>query len=528
MYRRRQQQLSLADTDNWFRKIPKNSFWYRFRTWADEHLKDETFADMYKDGGRPAIPPSYMVSLMLIQMRQNWSDAEVVEEALFDDRVKYALGLSRSPEITCDRSTLCKFRARALAHDLDRTLLGQTLLNAAEAGMLSNDEDLVDSFMVAGAAAKKGTFILIHEAIRAVLRQLTVDGVEQPKLVRADYAGFKKSDIDWSSEAARTALLQDLVADARVLGTYCMELKNASEELLQKAQLLRTVTEQDIEQVVDGAVSIAYRVAEDRTISTVDPQMRHGRKTTSDKVDGYKSHVMVQNVGSENARLITSVMVTPANTADGEVLGELIKERIALTGHAPQQVMGDTAYGATSVQGKVSEASPETKVVAPVPPSGHRKGLYSKTDFQIDTERQTVTCPAGHTVSYEPKRHRKNTKSDRVVTMPKKLCEECPLRAQCIGGKGPRMIRVRKDEASMQQKRQEQASLEWQEHYRERSRAEHTNVDMTSHGGRQARYFGERKNTFQQRLCATVHNISEIQRVELAKDTPAQPREQCA
>jgi len=361
-----------------------------------------------------------------------------------------------------------------------------------------------------------------------VLRQLTVDGVEQPKLVRMDYAGFKKSDIDWNSEAARTALLQDLVAAARVLGTYCIELKNVSEELLQKVQLLRTVTEQDIEQVADGTVSIACRVAQDRTISTADPLMRHGRKTTSDKVDGYKSHVMVQSVGSENARLITSVVVTPANTADGEVLDELIKERIALTGHAPQQVMGDTAYGAKFVQGKVSEASPETKVIAPVPLIGHRKGLYWKTDSQIDTERQTVTCPAWHTVSYEPKLQRQNTKSDRVVTMPKKLCEECPLRAQCIGGNGPRMIRVRKDEASIQQKRQEQASPEWQEHCQESSRAEHTNVDMTSHGGRQARYLREHKNTFQQRLCATVHNISEIQRVELVKDEPAQPREQCA
>lgn len=514
--------------DNWFNRIPRNSFWHRFRTWSDEHLKDEDFADMYKDGGRPAIPPSYMIGLMMIQMRQNWSDAEVIEEAMFDDRVKYALGLSRSPEITCDRSTLCKFRARALEHDLDRKLLGQTLLDAAQAGMLSNDEDLVDSFMVAGAAAKKGTFILMHEAIRAVLRLLAAESLEQPKLVRADYSGFRKSDIDWSSESARNALLQELVADARTLVRYCMDLTVASEELLQKAQLLRTVAEQDIDQTADGTVSIAHRVAEDRTISTVDPQMRHGRKTTSDKVDGYKSHVMVQNVDTEQARLITSVMVTPANTADGEVLDELVKERIELTKHAPKQIMGDTAYGSESVQDRVNQVSPETKVVAPVPPSSNRKGLYSKADFRIDTAQQTVTCPAGHTVSYEPKRQRKNTKSDRVVAMPKELCDECPLRTQCVGGKGPRTIRVRKDETSIQEKRQEQASPEWQEHYRERSRAEHTNVDMTSHGGRQARYLGERKNAFQQRVCATVHNISEIQRVALAKDKPAPPREQCA
>jgi hypothetical protein len=461
-------------------------------------------------------------------MRQNWSDAEVIEEAMFDDRVKYALGLSRSPEITCDRSTLCKFRARALEHDLDRKILGKTLLTAAEAGMLSNDEDLVDSFMVAGAAAKKGTFILIHEAIRAVLRQLAMEGLEQPELLRADYSGLRKSDIDWNSASARNALLQEIVADARTLVDYCTDAKVASDELLQKAQLLNTVTEQDIEQTADGAVCIAHRVAEDRTISTVDTEMRHGRKTTSDKVDGYKSHVMVQNVDSKDARLITSVVVTPANTADGEVLDELVRERMELTQKAPKQVMGDTAYGPESVQERVSKISSDTKVVAPVPPSSHRKGLYSKADFLIDTQKHTVTCPAGHTVSYEPKRQRTNTRPAKVVTMPKELCKKCPLREQCVGGNGPRTIRVRKDEASIQEKRKEQESPQWQEHYRERSRVEHTIEDTANHGGRQARYTGKRKNAFQQRMCATAHNVSEIQRVALAKDKPTVPREQCA
>lgn len=72
-----------------------------------------------------------MVGLLLQQMRQGWSDREVVKAALFDDRVKYALGLSRSPEVTCDRTTLCKFRNRMLEVDLDRLLLAQTLRQAA-------------------------------------------------------------------------------------------------------------------------------------------------------------------------------------------------------------------------------------------------------------------------------------------------------------------------------------------------------------------------------------------------------------
>jgi hypothetical protein len=38
---------------------------------------------------------------------------------------------------------------------------------------------------------------------------------------------------------------------------------------------------------------IARRVAPDRVISTVDPQARHGHKTSARGFDGYKGHVAV-------------------------------------------------------------------------------------------------------------------------------------------------------------------------------------------------------------------------------------------
>ncbi len=68
-----------------------------------------------------------------------------------------------------------------------------------------------------------------------------------------------------------------------------------------------------------------------------------------------------------------------------------------------------------------------------------------------------------------------------------------PLRVQCVNGKGPRSITVRGDEAKMQERRQEQASEEWQAHYCERRRVEHVNEQLTARGGRQGRYIGERK-----------------------------------
>jgi hypothetical protein len=64
-------------------------------------------------------------------------------------------------------------------------------------------------------------------------------------------------------------------------------------------------------------------VAPDRVISTVDDAMRHGRKTTSVKRDGYKAHVLTTNGASDEPHLVTAVVVTPANVADGDVTARL-------------------------------------------------------------------------------------------------------------------------------------------------------------------------------------------------------------
>lgn len=52
---------------------------------VEEHIHDEDFAHWYATSGRPSIPASFMMTLMLLQIRQGWSDPEAVEAVLFDD-----------------------------------------------------------------------------------------------------------------------------------------------------------------------------------------------------------------------------------------------------------------------------------------------------------------------------------------------------------------------------------------------------------------------------------------------------------
>jgi len=211
MLGRRTHTMSFADVDGWESRIPSNSVYAQIRHWVVEHFHDTDFAEWYGSVGRPSKPPTVLLALTLLQFREAVSDREAVDHAQCDDRWKFALGLSRSPDVTWVHRTLTRYRARLLGSDFGRQLLQRTLADAADAGILNGQEDLIDSFMVAGAAARRGTLALMHAALRRVLvERAAADEAfdDWPTLERSDYAERRKQPIDWASASARTALLQ--------------------------------------------------------------------------------------------------------------------------------------------------------------------------------------------------------------------------------------------------------------------------------------------------------------------------------
>ncbi|CAB4968150.1 unannotated protein [freshwater metagenome] len=57
---------------------------------------------------------------------------------------------------------------------------------------------------------------------------------------------------------------------------------------------------------------VARRVAKDRVISTVDPQARHGHKSSARGFDGYKGHIAID----PHSELITDTVVSAGNVGD--------------------------------------------------------------------------------------------------------------------------------------------------------------------------------------------------------------------
>jgi hypothetical protein len=139
--------------------------------------------------------------------------------------------------------------------------------------------------------------------------------------------------------------------------------------------LLALVAGQDVEaDQRPGTWRIARRVANDRVISTVDPQARHTRKTSAHKRDGDKAHIAAE----PESGLVTECALTAAPAPDGPTGVELLaNEQPGL------EVLGDTHYGSGQTRAALTAAG-HLQTIKPIPLSSAVPGGFTIHDFRID------------------------------------------------------------------------------------------------------------------------------------------------
>ena len=147
----------------------------------------------------------------------------------------------------------------------------------AERAGLVGRRRVLDSTPIYDAVATMDTVTLVRSAIRGLLG---VCGPELEAELRAvlarddDYVSAGKPSCDYEDPAAREALVDALAKDARALLMW-LDGRGLEATVSEAAELLASVTGQDLEEGEDGVFRVARRVAKDRIISTVDPDARH-------------------------------------------------------------------------------------------------------------------------------------------------------------------------------------------------------------------------------------------------------------
>ena len=266
--------------------------------------------------------------------------------------------------------------------------------------------------------------------------------------------------------------------------------------------LLRELIGQDFDIDQDGVPRLHRGTRSDRIISTVDTEMRHGRKSSQQRFDGYKLSAAATN-GSEP--LICAVHVAPGGEVDGPQAKHLIDAQAPE--RRPQRILGDTAYGNGPVRAELAER--QVEVLAQVPEGKTEEGVLGKHDFEINMDVGTVTCPGGHTVPIST-----SMSGYRSANFSAAICRDCPLKHRCCPGKARRQIRIMEHEHLLQAGRGALRDPIASEHLRRtRPRIERL-LGLLAHryGARKSRYIGSAKARLQAAWAAALVNLNPIAR----------------
>jgi hypothetical protein len=518
----RSAQRGLFEADTMFADfVGRRNFYGFLAGQRDELFRDEDFAALYcSNNGRPSVPPSLLATALVLQTYDGVSDDEAKQRADYDLRWKVALGIELDARPFA-KSTLQEFRAQLIVHDQTRAIFERSLAVTKRRGVWKKGHApherqhmklALDTTYILGRGAVKDSYNLLADGIVQVLRVLAklgpfelADVAEELGCVRyVEGSSLKgQANVDWTDPHARQRFLAEIVADADQLlelvrGTRAGLVENSAEdkELVAAAEVLARILAQDIERD-DNGPRLKHGVAPDRLISVHDPEMRHGRKSSSHRFNGHKAQVGVDT----DSQLITAVDVLPGNAPDAEQALEVVEASEAATGCEVVEVLGDCAYGAGST--RAAFAASGRTVIAKVPEIQNQE-FFAKTAFRIDVEAGTCTCPNEQTT----RDLRAAKGGGGTFVFASEVCAACPLRAQCTRGQGGRTVQLHPQEALLQQARELQASPAFDEARRQRQVVEHRIARLVQLGIRQARYFGRTKTMFQLCLAAAVANLT--------------------
>ena len=474
----------------------------------DEQFQAE-LAQAYVDSpkGQPPVPPARLALATILQAYTGVSDDEVIEATVMDRRWQLVLDCMGAEEPPFSKGTLVGFRKRLIERDLDRRLVERTVELAARTGGFGARalRAALDSSPLWGAGRVEDTFNLMGHALRKALGVIAaVQGRGQAAgtAVMADLAGVPQLaasslkaalDADWDDPAARDEAL------ARVLGLLDqVEAFTAGQYGDAAAAAAVTVACQVRDQDVDltGPVPALRRgVARNRRISVEDGQMRHGRKSRSVLFDGYKRHV----VRDLDTGLVPAVGITPANAPEASVTSDIAAD-LGAAGYTLSELHIDRAYLSSAL---VRDRGPDLVIYCKAWRVRNAGGRFAKDQFTLDFAAGQLTCPAGVTMPFQ---------AGKTVRFPAGTCAACPLRQRCTTSSHGRSVSIHPDETLLAELRRRQQDPDGRTKLRERVAVEHALAHVGQWQGRRARYLGTRKNLFDLRRVAVVHNLHVIAR----------------
>jgi len=470
--------------------------------------------------GRPELPPTLLVGIILLQMMERVGDREAVNLCRYDFRWRLALNIT-DDEVKINASTLSVFRGRLTKHDKARMVLDAALESMRRIGYLKrNGAVRIDSTHVLGCLARLSRLECARETLRLTLDFLKEFGgaaAWEPWIGRqADETRvLKKGNLE-KPQLERHMLqtgadIRDVLAKADNLGSVVANSQPVS--------LLRRVFNENFAVMETDALIQLESQPSGAVHNPHDPEAQWSTKEATGKAGwvGWKTQVCetipetLCAKGEPTAAVITAVVTQPAITSDHGSLTPVIEAHVLNSQAAPDIAHTDAGYISGPELVRTEEKGFELCGPAPAPP--HSGGDRFGTDaFNVDLPTRTATCPAGKVSSACSKiTEKKDNRTYYYFEWAKSDCLACPLRDKCVSKKNKlaqRTIQVGEFHDYVQARRNLCKTPEYQKRMHLRSAIEGTNSELKrGYGLDRARYRGLKKTDIQMQYTAAACNI---------------------
>lgn len=381
----------IVEKDNLLRRIKENIDF----SFVNPMLKS-SYCEHF---GRPAKEPEVMFKLLFLKKLYDLSDESLIQNVRVNMAYKYFLDMNPEDE-PVDSSLLTKFRKTRITEDILEEMLGETVRQAIEKGLINSRMIIVDATH-SNACAKQ-------ETPTQILRRKTKE------LRKEIYYTQNEISVKFPEKPIETADLSEEIEYSKKL---IEAIKGpVSENGTAKAK---------------KALSKVEELLEDDKIkeiqSAVDEDAKLGHKSEQNRFFGYKTHIAMTE-----ERIITGLEVTTGEAPDGEYL-EKIVEQSKENGIKVEEVCGDMAYS-----GKANLKYAEQngiKMISKLNPVISNGNGQHKEGFVYNKDADTYQCPAGNLAVKKDIRERGERSSNNNKAMTYyfdiEKCKKCAQKEGC-------------------------------------------------------------------------------------------------
>jgi hypothetical protein len=488
------------------------------------YLRDATLArsrqelaECYtEDNGRPGIEPVVLLGVLIFQFLERVPDRQAAELVKYHLGWKLALNLKVSYQ-GFHHTMLTKFRERLERYE-KRDLAMRTIMEGLQKeGLVSKrSKQRLDSTHILGAVTRLSSLECVRETLALALEELAgqLAVQDRPEFWELFWERYVESKLDYKSSETT------LQAKRQQAGVDCLRVLQWLEPLGTQIRQGRQVV------VLREVFAQQYEVKQHAEIEPVkvhatgvvqNPHDRDAQwsakgqgKQRKDWV-GYKVQV-AETVASQSdqSSFISSVVTQRATESDDAGLPATLQKQQALGFERPAELYADGAY----ISGQAIDQAKEEgwQLMGPAQPSASRAGLekaYRIEAFDISIAERKAVCPDGKTSTNCSKLTEEKSAKVSYRFEFGSQCHDCRLKGACLPSTQPhRTITVGTHHESLQQRRRDQQSEEFQLRMHRRNAIEGTISELVrGHGLRRARYKGFAKVDLQNQLIAAACNI---------------------